>query len=1075
MPVYRQYEAISALAGAGKTYLLTTRFIGLVSQGVAPERILAITFTRKAAAEILDRVVRRLAAACANDADRADLLAALREFHGNPRYEFPPDAPLAWLRRIVDALPRLRIGTIDSFFLGIAQAFALELGLPLRVELMDDAALDEARAEAVGQALARAREDGAARSAFLEAFKRATAGKSKSVVDTLRMIVDRAHGLYLDLPEEDAWGSRERVWSATPWWLADPDLLADIGERLDHIEKGCVAGEDKEYAAAWVRIIDGVRRQAFGDVIDQTLFARLLAVRDDLRAGAASFEFGRRRQRHVLRGKDAESALALLAATVSAVMRDILHETQGRFRLTRLYEEAYREVVRGQGRFAFSDIPFLLRGACGNGRRLNIDYRLDSRFDHWMLDEFQDTSASQWEVLRNLADEVLQSPEPDRGFFYVGDVKQAIYGWRGGEASLFEHVRSTYAGRFGQPLVLDRSWRSSPVVLAAVNRVFSNLPALGFVPGEVCERWQRHWREHRAVPRHNSLPGRVELHVVDSRAGDEAEGGEEPPVVRQTALLVERLVAAKVASIAVLVRLNTFGNEIADALKRRNLDARREINPALLDNGTVSAVLSLLHLADHPSDLFAWLHVSRTPLGPVSRAMAGVATDCGDDEARRRVAGFVRQTVCESGVVGVVSAIMDRFPGEAAPGDAFISMRMRQLLDSALAFDRRQGGGPSAFAAHAASLMVSDPAAAGGITVMTVHKAKGLEFDAVILPDLQGRRRGFTDVTAGDLAVGGTGERPWVLPVPTQAVAPLDPVVEAIRVRAESRKVYDELCLLYVAMTRAKQGLYMVTTPAPPDKALYAATILQKTLCETEAPGGGTIAYADGSPDWPAGASQPRHAPPPSAEAPFMPECRGHGAPARRLVPRTPSGQEERSTPRMAETLFRPDSADGIRRGSALHDLFSRIGWIGEDSENDIVSAWLESQPDLGAHIRDDVLAAFRRSVADPAIRSALARPDPGAELWREQAFEVSVDGAWISGRFDRVVITRDRAGSVTSASVLDFKSDRVSAGEVPARAAYYRPQAASYRAALARLTGLPESAITARLLFTNPCVVAEV
>ena len=149
----KPYEAISALAGSGKTYQLTSRFIGLLSLDAKPEEILAITFTRKAAGEIFDRIVQRLAAACLREKDRKELEASLRAFHGNDRFQLPPDAPARWLQTVLNAMPRLHISTIDSLFVNIVQAFALELGLPPRQEILQGGTFDAAREEALRAAL----------------------------------------------------------------------------------------------------------------------------------------------------------------------------------------------------------------------------------------------------------------------------------------------------------------------------------------------------------------------------------------------------------------------------------------------------------------------------------------------------------------------------------------------------------------------------------------------------------------------------------------------------------------------------------------------------------------------------------------------------------------------------------------------------------------------------------------------------------------------------------------------------------------------------------------------------------
>ncbi len=134
----------------------------------------------------------------------------------------------------------------------------------------------------------------------------------------------------------------------------------------------------------------------------------------------------------------------LRAEVVSRLDRTrALHALLGQF------EEAYHQGVRDAGRLTFLDVTGLL-AAAGNGTwggrslqridRRAIDYRLDATYDHWLLDEFQDTSRLQWNALRDLVDEVLQSESGRRSFFYVGDTKQAIYGWRGGDPRLFTEI-----------------------------------------------------------------------------------------------------------------------------------------------------------------------------------------------------------------------------------------------------------------------------------------------------------------------------------------------------------------------------------------------------------------------------------------------------------------------------------------------------------------------------------------------------------------------------------------------------------------------------------------------------------
>lgn len=126
--------------------------------------------------------------------------------------------------------------------------------------------------------------------------------------------------------------------------------------------------------------------------------------------------------------------------------------------MLRGYEHSYDAAVRRAGRLTFADVLRRLLPGGGAPRlsshpddetqeaRLMIDWRLDARYDHWLLDEFQDTSAEQWSVLRNLIDEAVQDPEGRRSLFYVGDVKQAIFAWRGETPCCFGRFSSIITG-----------------------------------------------------------------------------------------------------------------------------------------------------------------------------------------------------------------------------------------------------------------------------------------------------------------------------------------------------------------------------------------------------------------------------------------------------------------------------------------------------------------------------------------------------------------------------------------------------------------------------------------------------
>ena len=172
----------------------------------------------------------------------------------------------------------------------------------------------------------------------------------------------------------------------------------------------------------------------------------------------------------------------LVPGIIGAEFARRLEMTRGIFAILRGYEAVYDGTVRRLGRLTFADLQRLLLSAGTAGARplsreatddarLFIDWRLDAQIDHWLLDEFQDTSFGQWRVLGNLIDEAVQDPSGTRSFFYVGDVKQAIFAWREGDAGLFREIFDHYnAGTPGTIGVerLDRSYRSGRAVIAMV-------------------------------------------------------------------------------------------------------------------------------------------------------------------------------------------------------------------------------------------------------------------------------------------------------------------------------------------------------------------------------------------------------------------------------------------------------------------------------------------------------------------------------------------------------------------------------------------------------------------------------
>jgi len=226
-----QNEMILASAGSGKTYRLTNRFIYLLALGVPPERIIALTFTRKAAAEFLDEILKKLAKAAAEPSVAHEMEAQLGLDYFDSR------RALELLRLVLDRLHLLTLGTLDSFFHRILACFPAEFGLGTGFEVMNPHEEEEARAKVFSLIFANRR----LHSQFVEAFKKATFGSEERALQAkLDEFVKNHHRTYLRQPSRSRWGEELAIWPAGCRWLrglADMELAcSDLERAVEEIE-----------------------------------------------------------------------------------------------------------------------------------------------------------------------------------------------------------------------------------------------------------------------------------------------------------------------------------------------------------------------------------------------------------------------------------------------------------------------------------------------------------------------------------------------------------------------------------------------------------------------------------------------------------------------------------------------------------------------------------------------------------------------------------------------------------------------------------------------------------------------
>ena len=1136
-PSALQHQAISASAGTGKTYALAHRYIALVQRGVPPDRICALTFSRKAAGEIFDETIRHLCAGAVH-AGKA------RESSQEIGVSLQPADFAATLRRVVDQLHRLHIGTIDSFVVGVVRAFPFELGLTpdFRIGDNEGAAGDEIRRSLFGRLFDPAVTPESVRQAFLESFKLATFGQEhKSLGQTLERFLADLAGIHRRIPSPRAWGQPQSIWgSAIPWPRLPADRLASLAAiAADFAWPEAAAGQYAEMVA-FLRAYDD-QREWPAKMESRTLFPRLWQVLAAPPGEPFGVKFGKK---DLILSASAADALRQLVGHAMAVELDrTLRQTRGVESLLALYEVLYTEHMRRSGQLGFDDLARLVAGGAGlspsrladKPDHLFIDYRLDAVLDHWLLDEFQDTSDLQWQVLGNLIDETVQDDSGTRSFFYVGDVKQAIYGWRGGNHRLFGQVKDHYGDAIAT-IHRNASFRSSPVVIDALNRIFGAFSADDHLPPKTLADWRAEWREHTAARK--DLPGAFELLEVaprDDERDDEAR---------------YRAIAARLAEIdpvsrglqaAVLLRTNEQARRCADLLRAQlpGTPVALEGQASLLDNPLVPLLLSLVRLAAHPGDLLAWRHLQMSPLGAENQDSGFRIQDsegnAPNNEERRtknqelsplRLCvpavslsnGSARKIECSTTSDSSRSALSlslltqihrDGFQPTlrdwcarietAQPFDTFTRLRRDDLLDAAAGFGATGDRDCDRFARFIEGYTRHDTAAETAIRVMTIHQSKGLGFDLVCVP-FDPKAASFDNPDRADMLEAEDGK--WVLKSPRQLIVESDPVLEATAARQLADAAFAKLCVFYVSLTRAKQGLILVVSPPPrKSEVVREDTLLRMRFAgeENRVQGSGfrvqepeaiqetpplrlcvpavslsngsareekaqlstfNILYASGNRDWHlAYALRPKLAE--SAVAVKPPPPLSLGTPRLKRV--EPSKHDLGVKP--AASLFKREAGDVRVFGSAIHRLFQQIEWIESFDLEQTVTHWRATATEPAAVLRD-VERQFRASLASAEIRQALSRPSGTVMLWREKAFELLYEGQLLAGQFDRVVIEY-AADKIARITLLDFKSNRV---EGEAMLAFtvdrYRDQMALYAVALRRILG--PAPIAADLVFTR-------
>lgn len=1105
--------SLRASAGSGKTKVLVDRIVRLLLVKAPLKSVVALTFTRKAAVEIKERLRERLGELAR--LDEAGLERELGELLGRPPERTELARAAVIYEEVLEDASGLLVGTIHTFCQTLLKRFADEAGVDPAFAILEntDDLWDEALS---GLEAELGREKDAAADLAALSPDPAAARKLLRGIRDVRLELDRwcdrlggAPGaerspllpaLVSDLAAHlfrDT--ALAEVADPTPEDLRTPALEAArayAGPGLDAVlETHPAQGRDKLASELQIRrdvVTAAADRLVAGDDMDaalEDLFDAALT-----QAGTPRLtKCGTRKEPHASARRD---AVETAAAPVLALRRlNDLVDLQRRNALwLRFGLRALDRYADLKSRDRCLDFHDLEREAWRLVRDLDVGpwilYRLDARLDHLLVDEFQDTNRNQWEILRPFAEEFLAGAAEDgrdRSAFFVGDVKQSIYGFRGARPGIFGEAETLLAEMTGESvLTLPTNFRSLPAVVGTVGEVFGAPPLSELLPpGEAETAAQIPYRE-----------GEGRVLITAPVATDDGEAAHEDAaawarravqrILRDGRVVedgVER--PARCSDILLLARTRTHLAAYESELRRAGIPVVPAGRGALARSREVQDLLLLLRWLVFPADDAALAGILRSPLFRAGEAdfqrlldlrlKRGAARGSLWDALRAEdappaLAAAAARLGDWSGRVGreSVHRLLRRIYRDVRAPRAFgaalgeqARYNLLRLHDMALDHDRTAFPSVRGFLAEVERAAVREdqeeavlPDGDGGrVRMMTIHGAKGLEAPFVLLVDHAHPMDREPERLVLDGRHGESGPLVTGLRKPHR-----DPdagtAVSAAAVRAMSEVRREQADLLYVAMTRARNELIALgAAPARnADKPSFARWL-------ESGPRG-----FDETPDWLEHDDDDAAAPGPGTEAapPRTWEPCGWrplveiSSPSRAPAPPLPEDtlNEDRVAAReTADGAVDPPSPDPAAREAArAHGV--------------AVHAWLERAAETGAMPPGDGPArAEARAVFHNPAYAWIFRPDDGEALC--EAPIIARGAAASDGVETRTLGIVDRLLLRDAETVIvDYKSNRVAETDLPAVVAHYRPQMHAYRDALAAIR--PDRPVRLHLLFTG-------
>ena len=853
---------VFASAGSGKTWLLITRICRLLLADAEPQQILAITFTRKSAAEMRARLFDKLQTwSVMPESQLRDELSAIQETTDNKNIE----KARGLYEKLLFSDQTIRISTFHAFCEEIIRAFPLESELPTTFELTEHS---HVYANQAWQRLLTISEQ---------------TGKTK-LREALHTLFDFCFGLNGSKTALFSFLNARSEWRAFTKQTQDAvafaysELIKKAGDSNDNEDSSWL--QNNEFTIALKQYYELLRKsptkkyQDWADKIepilslqDQHINAtsqRLRSVfltKDNnpskLTVSKAWQKIIGSQQVDFLTHTHQEFSSKILSLLDSQIHARLLNANKAWFYAGRELLQQYQHVKFEHGVIDFNDLEWeTYRLLQQEDHALWVQYKLGQRIRHFLVDEFQDTNPIQWHLLKPLIESSQDQHETQNSsLFLVGDIKQSIYRFRGANPEI-----QTLASEWSQHTLNshlmsnDHSWRSSPAIIDCVNRIFSH-PTIA---EQFCA-FQTHSYQH------NNRWGFVKIHpLIDIEAKQEQQNFRDPLasprenyeqtahyqegvlIAHEISKLIEdntpiydgnHIRAVKFSDILILTRTRSHLGELKAGLVSASIPIQANDAARLLEFLEIKDMLALLTTLIDPYDDLAFTHLLSSPIFNINEQQLIELKVVKADTWKQKLDIFTADANPDNSLHAVKASLFDwhqlsdhipvhdllnhifsnwnileRYRAAIPSSESQnICARLNQFLQQSLDIDSGRYSSIARFLrrikeTNPEALLVNDNKDNNVVEIMTVHGSKGLESPIVFIADSGPSTEPpeqFNTITQWP----ATSESPDIFMLGCKQSA-MSNAIQSIRDRT-SQSSNEGLNLLYVALTRAKQILIM--------------------------------------------------------------------------------------------------------------------------------------------------------------------------------------------------------------------------------------------------------------------------